>query len=60
MVLLSVVRLELASLAGAIRTAQRDDEPELLDRLTRLAGEVEGQYAATHHAFPRAAPISIW
>ncbi len=42
---------ELASLAGAIRTAQRNEEPELLDRLTRLAGEVEGQYAATHSRF---------
>jgi uncharacterized membrane-anchored protein len=42
---------ELASLAGAIRTAQRDEEPQLLDRLTRLAGEVEGQYAATHSRF---------
>ncbi len=42
---------ELASLAGAIRTAQREEEPELLDRLTRLAGEVEGQYAATHSRF---------
>jgi uncharacterized membrane-anchored protein len=49
--LLSRGETELASLAGAIRTAQRDDEPELLDRLTRLAGEVEGQYAATHSRF---------
>lgn len=42
---------ELASLASAIRTARRDEEPELLDRLTRLAGEVEGQYASTHSRF---------
>jgi len=42
---------ELASLAHAIRTARRDEEPELLDRLTRLAGEVEGHYAATHARF---------
>jgi uncharacterized membrane-anchored protein len=42
---------ELASLAGAIRTARREEEPELLDRLTRLAGEVEGQYASTHSRF---------
>lgn len=42
---------ELASLAMAIRTADSQDEPELLDRLTRLAGEVEGQYAATHSRF---------
>lgn len=39
---------ELAALAQAIRSAQRDAEPALLDRLTRLAGEVESQHAATH------------
>ena len=49
--LLTRGELELASLAGAIRTAQRDQEPELLDRLTRLAGEVEAQYAATHSRY---------
>jgi len=42
---------ELAELANAIRTANRDDEPALLDRLTRLAGQVESQYAATHSRF---------
>ena len=42
---------EVAWLAMAIRTADSQDEPELLDRLTRLAGEVEGQYAATHSRF---------
>ena len=42
---------ELASLAQAIRTAGREQEPELLDRLTRLAGEVESHYAATHSRF---------
>lgn len=49
--LMSRGEAELASLAGAIRTAQREAEPELLDRLTRLAGEVEAQYAATHSRF---------
>ncbi|MDM0019408.1 DUF3422 family protein [Variovorax saccharolyticus] len=39
---------ELAALAQAIRSADRDAEPVLLDRLTRLAGEVESQHAATH------------
>jgi len=39
---------ELAELAQAIRTATRDDEPLLLDRLTKLAGEVESQHATTH------------
>jgi uncharacterized membrane-anchored protein len=42
---------ELAALANAIRNAERSDEAGLLDRLTRLAGEVEGQYAATHSRF---------
>ncbi|MBP6850489.1 MAG: DUF3422 domain-containing protein, partial [Rhodoferax sp.] len=39
---------ELAELAQAIRTARREDEPQLLDRLTKLAGEVESQHATTH------------
>jgi uncharacterized membrane-anchored protein len=39
---------ELAELAQAIRTATRADEPLLLDRLTKLAGEVESQHATTH------------
>ena len=42
---------ELASLAKLIRTAKPQEEAQLLDRLTRLAGEVEGQYAATHSRF---------
>jgi len=42
---------ELAELAQAIRSAKREDEPGLLDRLTLLAGQVEGQYAATHSRF---------
>ena len=42
---------ELAQLAQAIRSARREDEAGLLDQLTRLAGQVEGQYAATHSRF---------
>ncbi len=42
---------ELAELAEAIRSANRNDEPQLLDRLTKLAGQVESQYAATHSRF---------
>ena len=42
---------ELAELADAIRTANRHAEPALLDRLTRLAGQVESEYAATHSRF---------
>jgi uncharacterized membrane-anchored protein len=46
---------ELAELAEAIRSATRDDEPQLLDRLTRLAGQVESQHAATHSRFSASA-----
>ena len=48
---LAFAERELAELANAIRTANRDDEPALLDRLTRLAGQVESQYAASHSRF---------
>lgn len=46
---------ELAEMAEAIRSATRDDEPLLLDRLTRLAGQVESQHAATHSRFSASA-----
>jgi uncharacterized membrane-anchored protein len=46
---------ELAELAESIRVAARHDEPQLLDRLTRLAGQVESQYAATHSRFSASA-----
>jgi len=46
---------ELAELAQSIRSATREDEPLLLDRLTRLAGEVESQHAATHSRFSASA-----
>ena len=42
---------ELAELAQSIRSAKREEEAGLLDRLTRLAGQVEGQYAASHSRF---------
>ncbi len=42
---------ELAELAQFIRIATREDEPQLLDRLTKLAGEVESQHAANHSRF---------
>jgi len=48
---LATAEKELAELAQAIREARRDDEPALLDRLTRLAGQVESEYAATHSRF---------
>lgn len=53
--ILAYAERELAELADAIRTASRHDEPQLLDRLTRLAGQVESQYAATHSRFSASA-----
>ena len=52
---LAYAERELAELAGAVRSADRRDEPELLDRLTRLAGQVESQHAATHSRFSASA-----
>ena len=52
---LAFAERELAELAGAIRVAGRDEEPQLLDRLTKLAGEVESQYAGTHSRFSASA-----
>jgi len=49
--LLGAAERELAELADAIRTATRNEEPQLLDRLTRLAGQVESHYATTHSRF---------
>ena len=46
---------ELAELANAIRAAGRDQEVHLLDRLTRLAAQVESHYAATHARFSASA-----
>jgi len=46
---------ELAGLADAICSADRRDEPLLLDRLTKLAGEVESQHAATQARFTASA-----
>ena len=48
---LAYAERELAELAGAIRVAGRHEEPQLLDRLTKLAGQVESQYATTHSRF---------
>jgi len=46
---------ELAGLASAIRAAGREEEPQLLERLTRLAGEIESQYAGSHARFSASA-----
>jgi uncharacterized membrane-anchored protein len=52
---LATAERELAELAEAIRSADRDAEPLLLDRLTKLAGQVESQHAATHSRFSASA-----
>ncbi|MEY4283432.1 MAG: hypothetical protein RL111_107 [Pseudomonadota bacterium] len=49
--LLAGAENELAELAIAIQTAERHEETMLLERLTRLASELEGQYAAQHSRF---------
>ena len=53
--MLSTVESEVATLANAIRTASHEQEPQLLDQLTRLAAQVEGDYAATHSRFSASA-----
>lgn len=42
---------DLAKVAAEIRSAQQQQEPELLRQLTTLAGEVESLYARTHARF---------
>ena len=54
-VILASAERELAELAGAIRSATAQDEPLLLDRLTKLAGQVESQHATTHSRFSASA-----
>lgn len=44
-----------AQVAADVLSAQRDQEPELLRRLTQLAGEVESLYARTHARFSASA-----
>jgi uncharacterized membrane-anchored protein len=52
---LAMTERELAELAQAIRSATRNDEPQLLDRLTKLAGQVESQHASNHARFSASA-----
>ena len=46
---------DLAEVAQRIRSAQRDEEPELLRQLSQLAAGVEGVYAKTHARFSASA-----
>ena len=48
---LAATESELAQLSEAIRSAGVSSEPQLLDQLTRLAAQVESQYAAHHSRF---------
>jgi len=48
---LAAAEQELADLAQAIRSASQEQEAELLESLTRLAGQVEGLYASQHSRF---------
>ncbi|NPC58184.1 DUF3422 family protein [Caenimonas soli] len=54
-VVLASAERELAELAEAVCLADSNEEPRLLDRLTKLAGEVESRYAATHSRFSASA-----
>ncbi|WP_084150690.1 DUF3422 family protein [Azohydromonas australica] len=53
--LLADAERELAALSQAIQSAQGRDEQALLDRLTRLAAQVESHYAQTHARFSASA-----
>lgn len=53
--LLAEAEGELAALSQAIQSARRRDEQALLDRLTRLAAQVEGHHARTHARFSASA-----
>ncbi|MFM2121306.1 MAG: hypothetical protein RL722_2774, partial [Pseudomonadota bacterium] len=46
---------DLAEIAEAIRSADRENEPELLRQLTQLAANVESVYARTHARFSASA-----
>ena len=46
---------DLAAVAQRIRSARREEEPELLRQLTRLAADVESLYAETHARFSASA-----
>jgi uncharacterized membrane-anchored protein len=42
---------ELAGITASLVTAKSDDEPLLLDRLTRLGAEIDSREAASHYRF---------
>lgn len=52
---LAEAEAELAHLTHQLGQARQADEPELLDRLTRLAAQLEALYASTHARFSASA-----
>jgi uncharacterized membrane-anchored protein len=46
---------ELAKITGALVSANADDEPQLLERLTRLGAEIDSREAASHYRFSASA-----
>ncbi|MCK6681417.1 MAG: DUF3422 domain-containing protein [Thermoanaerobaculia bacterium] len=46
---------QLVEITKALEGASDDDEPVLLDRLTRLSGSIEGRLSDTHYRFSAAA-----
>ena len=52
---LATAERQLAELAQSIRVTSREEEAQLLDRLTTLAGQVESQHAASHARFSASA-----
>jgi uncharacterized membrane-anchored protein len=51
---LSQMERELVDIIGKMQTAGEDDEPLLLDRLTRLEGQIESRHADTTYRFSAA------
>jgi uncharacterized membrane-anchored protein len=45
---------ELAKITAALVSAKAEDEPSLLDRLTRLGAEIDSREAASHYRFSAA------
>jgi uncharacterized membrane-anchored protein len=53
--LLATAEQEQARITAALVTAEEEDEPGLLDRLTRLQAEIEAQLSETRYRFSAAA-----
>jgi uncharacterized membrane-anchored protein len=51
---------ELAAVTAALTGAGEDEEPALLDRLTRLEAAIDSREADNHYRFSAAAPTTSW